>query len=164
MAVPMRLVAIVAATLLLAALPASAAIEVSVESHGATQVVSGTTSVTVTGVSDPDGYVIIRAGGQYVGAVSSPYSHLWDTRSVDDGNITLEATEVSADGEELSSDSLSLRVENSAEVAGPVSLEWGVESGDIIDTTITGTGDLMDAITFGHKYVPIRLLRALGCS
>jgi len=93
MAVPLRLVAVVAATLMLACLPASAAIELSVESYGATQVVSGTTAVTVTGVAAPDSYVVIRADGSYVSAIGSPFSYLWDTRQVKDGQVTLAAVE-----------------------------------------------------------------------
>ncbi len=164
MAVPLRLVAVVAATLMLACLPASAAIELSVESYGATQVVSGTTAVTVTGVAAPDSYVVIRADGSYVSAIGSPFSYLWDTRQVKDGQVTLAAVEVNADGAEVSSDSVTVRVENSASVPGPVTLEWGVASGDVVRTSITGTADLIDAITYDHKYAPIRLVRALACT
>ncbi len=163
MAVPSRLVAIVAAALLLA-VPASAAIQLSVESHGETQVVSGTAAVTVTGVSAPDGYVILRANKAYLCAIGSPFSYLWDTRQVQDGQASLEATEVRPDGTVVSSATVTVRVENSADVPGPVTLKWGTTAGEVLKTTIEGTGDLIDAITYDHKYAPIRLLRALGCS
>lgn len=147
--------------LLLSQVP-SRALEITVESAGQTQVVSGLAAVTITGVAAADSYVILRAGGRYIAAVGDPFSYTWDTRGWDDGPVSLEATEVSSAGVAVATASAQVHIANSAVVEEPVTLAWKLRAGEVIETTIEGRCDLSDVISRDHKFVPARLFRAVA--
>ncbi len=146
----------------LASLPALA-LDLTVESAGESQVVSGVVTVTATGVAE-DAYVILRADGKYLSAVGAPFTYEWDTRDLEDGDITVQATEVGTGGPVGAPATTRVVVANSLEIEGPVALEWGVKAGDVVKTSIDGECDVYDDYRHEspHKFVPARLYRALA--
>jgi hypothetical protein len=146
----------------LLALPASA-LTVTVESTGATQVVSGIATISASGVGAGN-YVVLRAGGKFLAAVADPFTFEWDTRGLEDGSLALEAVETGADGPVGTPYKTNVLVTNSATVPTPVTLKWGVKAGDVLKTTIAGECDVYDGVRedLRHKFVPARLYRVLA--
>lgn len=146
----------------LLALPASA-LTVTVESAGATQVVSGIATVSAAGVGAGN-YVLLRADGKFVAAVADPFTYEWDTRGLEDGSVALEVAEIGTDGPVGTPYKTTVLVTNSATVPTPVTLKWGVKAGDVLKTTIAGECDVYDGVRedLRHKFVPARLYRVLA--
>ncbi len=157
-----RALLMVCLALALLTLPA-AALTVTVESAGATQVVSGIATVSATGVGAGN-YILIRANGKFVAAVAEPFAYEWDSRAYEDGAVTLQVSEVGASGPVGTPFATEVLVTNSVTVQTPVTLQWGVKAGDSLKTTIEGTCDLYDGVRedLRHKYVPGRLFRVLA--
>jgi len=151
------------AALLLTALPAWA-VTVAVESRGETQVVNGIATITLGGVTGKGNYVVIHADGKYVAAVGPPFTYAWDTRTFDDGPVTVKVSEVTEDGGPVSTASTTVRVANAVTVETPIELKWGLLKGATIQTTISGSGSLYDTISNEQRFVPGRLYRALSCA
>ncbi len=139
------------------------ALGLTVESAGESQVVSGIVTVTATDVT-ADAYVILRADGKYLSAIGAPFTYEWDTRDLEDGRVTLQATAVGTEGPVGAPVTTTVMVANSLEIEGPVALEWAVKAGDTIKTSIRGECDVYDDYRreAPQKYVPARLYRALA--